>query len=609
MKKGITILLVMMLITKLTAQTINAIDFGLDNGQDATPVIYKALEKCQEIGAKKLIIPKGKYHFYRDKAYEKYCAISNNDNGLKRIAFPLIGFQDFEIDGQGSEFIFHGHMVPFVIENSKNLTLHNFSIDWDKQFHLQAEVVAVNAGSNSFDIKISEENDYEVIGDELMFYSNGILQNMQHNLWFDPKTKATVYKVDEYKIKTWDPKQREYYTAKDMGNRIVRITHTVAKLPEIGWTFIVKGKQPKDRVRLSPAISVYKSFNLDFFDINIYHAGGMGLIGERSGDISLDNFNVLLPPDSKRLVSTTADATHFVNCKGVIKMANCTFENMLDDATNIHGVYAKIFDIPDEQTIGAKISHFQQKGFDFAQPGDTLLFVDSETLSGYQQARVANVKVYNEEYMEIRLDRDVSDIAKSGDGIENISWSASAHVTKCTVRRNRARSMLFSTRGKVLVEDNYFSSMMAAIGTAGGLGYWCESGPAEDITIRNNTFVDCCTGNENQSVIYIKPKRKLNDQQIDYYHKNITIEGNEIRTFDRSIVSAFSIDGLTIKNNKIINSKTYPPRYPDKPTFDIKFCRNVSILSNEIKDDKKGNISFDKHTAGSITINNNKGFK
>ena len=46
--------------------------------------------------------------------------------------------------------------------------------------------------------------------------------------------------------------------------------------------------------------------------------------------------------DPKRVVSCSADATHFVCCMGKLEIKNCVFENMLDDGTNIHGMYSKI---------------------------------------------------------------------------------------------------------------------------------------------------------------------------------------------------------------------------------------------------------------------------
>lgn len=42
------------------------------------------------------------------------------------------------------------------------------------------------------------------------------------------------------------------------------------------------------------------------------------------------------------MISITADATHYVNCGGYIRMIDCTFENQKDDATNIHGLYMAV---------------------------------------------------------------------------------------------------------------------------------------------------------------------------------------------------------------------------------------------------------------------------
>jgi hypothetical protein len=108
---------------KASQQSLNLKDFGLSNTIDATPIVVNALKKCESEGIRKLEFPPGTYHFYPTFAPDIYCAITNNDNGLKRTPFPLIGFDSFEIDGNGSEFIFHGKMLPFIIENTNNLII------------------------------------------------------------------------------------------------------------------------------------------------------------------------------------------------------------------------------------------------------------------------------------------------------------------------------------------------------------------------------------------------------------------------------------------------------------------------------------------------------
>ncbi|NJM93774.1 MAG: hypothetical protein HC842_03150 [Cytophagales bacterium] len=220
---------------------INAQDYGLKENEDGTPAILAALKACADQKAQKLIIPKGIYHFHPDKAHELYVHVTNNDDGLKRIVFPLLGFEDLEIDGQGSELIFHGRMVPFEIQRSKNIFIHDLSIDWDKPFHFQAQVLAVDAKRKTFDIQIPEYYQYRVLSDELLFMSNGMEQDMQMNLWFDPSTKATVYHVLQHKLDPWNRDLRARYGAMDLGNGQVRIADSIAALPQVGWVWVAKG--------------------------------------------------------------------------------------------------------------------------------------------------------------------------------------------------------------------------------------------------------------------------------------------------------------------------------------------------------------------------------
>ena len=112
-------------ILTLEAQVVNAKDLGLKEGMDATPVIRLALEECIARKAGKLVIPKGTYLLYPDRAVEKYVHISNNDDGLKRIAFPLHGLTDFEVDANGALFIMHGEMVTLAVRPHEEFTPRN----------------------------------------------------------------------------------------------------------------------------------------------------------------------------------------------------------------------------------------------------------------------------------------------------------------------------------------------------------------------------------------------------------------------------------------------------------------------------------------------------
>lgn len=587
-------------------KNIDASDYGLTEGKDATIPIFEALQACKDRNAKKLIIPEGIYHFYPDKAFEKYVAVSNNDNSKKRIAFPIIGFDDFEIDFQGSELIFHGMVMPFEIEKSSNIKLRNFSIDWEKPFYGQAEVIDVDPLDTSFVVRIDGEFAYEIHHDRLWFKTSRGFHNIQKNLWFDPVTRRPVYNVNKYKLDPWNKWVEDSYEAKELDSGIVRVKSSNPNLPEPGWIWVCKGGEGS---RLIPAMHMFNSFSIDLENMNLYHSGGMGIIAERSGDISMNNIRITTSPGKNRVVSTTADATHFVNCKGHISFNNCLFENMLDDATNVHGIYTQIVDIVNENTLGVVRKHIQQEGFQFATDGDTVRFVDNETLLPLAEAVVTGVREMNESYMEITLDQPLTDSIKVGYGVENLTWNASMTMKNCKVQQNRARSILISTPKKVLVENNTFSSMMAAISVNTDVNFWFESGPVNDLTIRKNTFINNATGGKGNTVLMVAPNIQDIAGLDGYYHKNIVIEDNLIKTFDNGIIYALSVDSLSIKNNIIEKTTDFEPIFPEKPTIQIKACRNVIIENNVYKGTGQATIEVDQRSNSSTTERNNKGFE
>ena len=125
------------------AADLNITTFGgrADDGSDTTPAARKALAECRRHSSHKLVFPKGRYDFWPEKAEEAYYFISNNDEGLKRVAFLLRAMQNLEIDGQGSIFVFHGFLNPFIIDGSKNITLKNVTLDFARTFHSEATIL------------------------------------------------------------------------------------------------------------------------------------------------------------------------------------------------------------------------------------------------------------------------------------------------------------------------------------------------------------------------------------------------------------------------------------------------------------------------------------
>ncbi len=590
------------------AKDLHLRDYICNDSRDVTLAVFNILKDASNTDDPKIIIEKGVYHFYPEKAYQKYCFISNHDNSMRRIAFPIIDFEKLEIEGNDAQLIFHGLMMPFLIENSKNVEISGISIDWDISLHSEAVIIANDSINNSFDIKISNQFPYIIRNKKLYFIKEGGLeQEMGGTILFDPEKHTVAYNTLKYTpVDVIYKKEIRFVSslnsnmeagfnssiyskynienqtiAEELSPGVVRLSN-IKEVPPVGMVLVISAGMEKGR--LANAFHVNKSTNVQFSHINIYHAGGMGIIGERSRDILLDHVNIQVRPGSNRMVSTTADATHFVNCKGKITLQNCTFQHMLDDATNVHGTYVIFDSVLDKNKLAVRVGHPQQAGFTFAETGDKIGFINpTKSTQSVCSSVVKSVESVNDRYYIITFNEDVATLVSEGFVLENLDWYPELTIKNCNISNNRARGILLSTPKPILIKDNYFSNMMSAILIPDELDYWYESGHTMDLRIINNKFGDSGYGGGNYPVIWIQT---VHDES-DYIFGKILIENNEFNQFDQSIIRAKGVEHLVFSNNRISNSHTYAPLNPNESVFNLEHIKKLELRSNKLSEDVK----------------------
>lgn len=613
--------------TEQPVQELSMTTYNIEQLDDVAPAVVQAIAECKAKGINKLVFPKGVYHFYPQKAYEKYCFITNHDDGLRSTPFPIIGMSNFQIEADSAEFIFHGLMLPVIIENSQNISLSGFSIDWEIPLHSEVEVVAVDKVAKTFDIRIDPDTPYELRNGEVIFLKESYEHNLERAQIWDPATMAVAYNSDRVVqlnltepsiVRNLDAIDERYphdrlsgeyryrgrtniQVAEELEPGLVRISGHNKPLPGKGHIIVAKGRNAYNR--LAPAIRVQSSKDIFLNNVTVHHAGGMGLVAERTENISLDHFNVKLKPRSGRMLTTTADATHFNNCRGLVRMSDCLFENMLDDGTNIHGVYMILEDILDKNTIGVRIGHFQQMGFDFAAPGDRIGFVKSGiSYFPYAKAEVASFNKINKRYYTIKFKQDLDPEIEVGDLLDNLDWYPEVEIVNCTVRNNRARGFLLSSPRKILCEGNYFSSMMGSLSMGAGFGgSWYESGFAQEVVIRDNIFADGGYGGGSRALISFHARQS----DDPFVFKKIIIEDNEFKTFDPMIIDGVLADSLIIRNNSISKSGTYPPLNPDNPVIKIDRVNYTDLSGNIFNDYSEKGIVLDDYSRKNFHQDNN----
>ncbi|MBO0590125.1 right-handed parallel beta-helix repeat-containing protein [Cellulophaga sp. E16_2] len=575
--------------------------FGLDIAKDATPALVSRILKANENPISEIRFEKGTYHFYPDKGFEKFCYISNHGDLMINTPFPLFNRNNLVIDGQGSTFIFHGVMIPFLIEDSKNISVKNLSIDWYQSFHSEGLIVANDEANKTFDMQISNEYPYDIRNGQLFFIKEYYQHTIGQSILFDPKRKAISFDTEAYTGITTKSKSeatfnidtinyKYEYDKRDVDNKDIGVENRVTvkeikpgllrvfghtkKMPPVGHILSMKGQQGLNRV--SPAFSVKHTNGFNALNVTVHHAGGMGIIAENSADIVLDNFNVT--PSQGRMVSTTADATHFVGCRGKLELKNCTFENQLDDASNIHGTYQKIVDVLDDYRIGVRMGHHQQKAFVIGRPNDHLGFVRlSESFFPYKKSTIKSIEYINNRYQIITLNDKLPKDVKPGDLVENLDGYPDLLVKNCTIRNNRARGLLISNPVHTLIENNFFSTEMEALLMPVESGHWYESGNAANVVIKGNIFQDCQHGGKNRGVI----RFDTDDDNKNIAFKNIEIIDNTFNQFDNLILEVTNVDGLVFKGNVITNSGTFPQLYPENPAIKVANSKNLIFNKNK----------------------------
>lgn len=575
--------------TTLSAQKVYEISaFGLkaNSSKNASPVLQKALAKIKaeyKEGEKVILrFPEGRYEFHEKGAAVREYYISNHDQtNPKKVGIALEDMKNLTLDGQGSEFVFHGRMLPVSLLRSENCLLKNFSINFENPHIAQVKIVE-NDPQDGIVFEPAPWVDYRIAKDSIFeAYGEGWTMRHSWGIAFDGDTKHLVYNTSDIGCPTKGASEvapRRIHAPGWKDARLVPGTVVAMR----GWG------------RPTPGIFLSHDVNTTIENVKVHYAEGMGLLAQLCENITLEKFGVCLKGDADpRYFTTQADATHFSGCKGKIVSCNGLYEGMMDDAINVHGTYLKVVKRVDDRTLVGRYMHGQSWGFEWGCPGDEVQFIRSNTMELVgKQNKIISIRPYDKEQTEgareflITFQEPVDQVIneQSGFGIENLTWTPEVLFSGNVIRNNRARGSLFSTPRKTIVENNLFDHTSgAAILLCGDCNGWFETGACRHVIIRKNRFVNALTNlfQFTNAVISIYPEIPDLKGQQQYFHGGpeggIVIEDNEFETFDAPILYAKSVDGLVFRNNTIKLNTEYKPFHPNRNRFWLERVTNVTI--------------------------------
>ncbi|MFT3933151.1 MAG: right-handed parallel beta-helix repeat-containing protein [Chitinophagaceae bacterium] len=572
---------------RLFAQdTIRISDFGYEPGSriNAVPFVQRAIEACKKLANPVLVFPKGRYDFWPEYCDEKKYYESNTDViPFRRCPILLQQMQKMVFDGMGSEFVFHDRMQPLTIDSSQHIIIKNISIDWDLPLIAQAKIEAVT--DQYIDISINVlESPYVIENGKVFFVGEGWKSRMSD--WgimeFDKDTKLIAPQTgDESCLGAGYDK----YMAENIRYGLIRLNYNFKRKPALG-NYLVLRHSARDHA----GVFVVNSKDVSVENVNVYHTAGLGILSQYSENLSFRNVQCVPNAAKQRIFSGHDDGLHFSNCKGKIVVDSCRFLALMDDPINVHGTSVRVMKKLNDRTVLCKFMHEQSIGFTWAGKGDTVGFIENNSMRTFANGVVQSFKPIDSTLFELTFAETLPAALIVGNAVENLAWTPDVIIRNSFFGSNRARGILVTTPGKVLIENNVFESSGSAILISGDANGWYESGAVKDVTIRNNSFNEPCMTSMYQfceGIISIFPEIPKPDSTKPF-HKNIHIENNTFHPFDYPVLYAKSTDGLFFVNNTIVRSNRFQPFHHRKDMITTAYCKNVQIAGNTMQGEVLG---------------------
>lgn len=507
-----------------------------------------------------LSIKKGVYTLGTNGAKRVFLAPSNNVTGDKDILFPLFGKKNVTVDGNGSTLIISGDAFPFAVLKSEGVTIKNLTIraKYSPSFSMSMK----ENRADGVLLKIGEGNvPYEVKDGHLVIKAEkGDISSRNHVISLHAIDRWGVhYLLTPESAPTHDkdktPAPFCTVVFEDKGNgevfaRYLKDDHKLAaKVPFEAGRQLGSGLAG----RVHEAIFFEDCAKSGAENIRIETWGGMGIVSQRSTDMTLRGYKVL--PGKGDVCTTSADMMQFIACGGLVTIENCEGQDSLDDVIDIHGNYLGL-ERWDGTNYVLRAMHGDHFGFFPLRPGDTM-----SCLVPLDQRKVLGEFVVESWKPDPADPLHLAIVKPKADGRATDAWPRPVKGKETLVenltlqpdvifRNNKFTHyphLRFSGRGKYLIENNRLENAMAAMLILDHPGYWYECGPVKDMTIRNNTFIGC---NDQSGSAFITIGAFGDGRPSPKIHSGILLENNTYERVKHQKVIAWAVAGLDNRDEK-----------------------------------------------------------
>lgn len=531
-----------------------------------TPIYEKVdlqamIDEAVAAGVREMTIPRGAYRLHPNGSGESHISLRN--------------ITAMTIHAQGVVLLCQDLRRPaLILSNCQHLTVEGLTIDYEPCGYAQMKVTAIDPDGQFMDVHID----------------NGYVSQLVDNEYGCREFPAQFYDGKTHRNMNLRPFRVAAETVEELGDRNFRIHSPVASDHHDRLRpgdYICASMRPVMR----GAVSMYGCGGVRFYDVRIY-AGCVG-IGENNS-ISKNYFDHLYvvpgprpyASSEDRICSTAADACHMQGNRVGATIENSIFHSAGDDGVNFYGLYSRVMEMisPTELIIG-------ERSYVPVLSGDTLRFYrgkevalgesvveKGEKLADYQadesMSKSLGIVTFKPSYFyRVTLRQPIEGVA-AGDWCNNTSHVGNGFVLRnnfyCNLRPRGA--LIKASHG--LIENCIFEDIgKAGVQIRPELN-WGEAGYAQDVVVRNNTFIHC-----GEVVGYgVTVEGHAAPDQRD-----ILIEGNRFIDCPFEDIHLTSCMGVTVRGNILaIGSRTRNgyPRIRLREASDVTFEGNITATAD-----------------------------
>jgi hypothetical protein len=522
---------------------------------DAPLDLQSFLDDQLKSGNRRIVIPSGRYR-----------ATPRNRQHLL-----LANLKDVEIVADGVELICTETTRALTISHCTNASLRGLTIDYDPLPFTQGRITSLSGDRKMHEVELF---DGYLPAEAAIPHKYEIFRPDTRTLRCDDRYPKTVEAIDAKRLRI-DTSGGGHTGGPEQVGDIIAIAAEHApggSIPHAVYCDQSAG------VRLE-SITLYASNTFGFFETNcdgsVYSKCRIDRRVE--GD--------LIRRADPRVRSLNADAYHSKHALKGPSYLQCSARFMGDDCINICGDYHLVM-ASSGRTLRVLAKHEMNiKGGDpvelVAYDGRRLpdaIAVSVEpagAIRDEERAFLAKQRIIeslraaakgslNKAYT-ITLDRDAD--LPMGSVICSTARNGNGFVVKgCDFGFNRSRGILIKASRGEITGNRLEGCLMSAVLVAPEY-YWLESGSSSDLTIADNTIVDC-----HRAAISVEAAAGNGKVALAGAHRNITIAGNTIEGSPLPCIRVAATDGLRIEGNKI--------RSGGGERIKTENCQNVTIRDN-----------------------------